>query len=307
MERKISMADLEKAVKEAYENNKSIHEGQVPDYLQGVDENLFGISVMLTDGRTVNHGDTQVLAPMGSIAKIGTASVLLSQKSTEDIVKLFGFGCHKCKGEKPQVGVSSHGLRAVSAVSPQNDSDGKWDILINNMINMMGSAPTLDVQRYERLRKDQKDENAAGKIADAGFKLCDDTEIALDTYTKLICLQATARQLANYGATVAADGVNPSNGQIAFDGKIAASIVSMVVINGPHHSKKRWMMEVGVPAKRGFGGYILAIMPGFGAIAAYSPRLDENGISVKAAAAIKQIANTLQLNVYASARVSVEK
>ena len=73
------------------------------------------------------------------------------------------------------------------------------------------------------------------------------------------------------------------------------------------HFIKPWMMLTGLPAKKSFTGGILAVLPGFGAIAAYSPRVDERGISIKAAKAIEYISQKLGLSVYASARVEVEK
>lgn len=306
MERKVSLADVQKAVYDAYENYKSIKDGAVNPEVPA-DADKFGISVMLTDGTAIDKGDTDILSPMGSIAKIGTAAVLLTQNKPDELVKKLGCGCKCRKGEKPQIGVSARGVRAVSAVVPQNDADGKWDVLINNIVNMMGSAPQLDDKLYEALRKKEADEKAVDMIAAAGFELLDSSDIALDLYTRLISLQANTRQVATYGATVAADGRNPLTGEYAFDGSIAPTLVSLVALNGPHHEKKAWMLRVGVPGKRGYAGLMLAIMPGFGAIAAYSPLLDENGVSVKAAKAIQYICNTLQLNIHASARVTVEK
>lgn len=307
MDRKISLADVQKAVYDAYENYKSIKDGAVNPDVPVDDADKFGVSVMLTDGTVINKGDTDIASPMGSIAKIGVYAELLSQNSTDELVKKFGCCCKCAKSQKPQIGVSARGVRMVSAVSPQNDRDGKYDILVGDLVDMIGSQPVLDDKMYESLRKKEADEKAVDMIAAAGFELYDDTDAALDVYTKLISLQATAGQAAVLGATVAADGRNPKTGEYAFDGSLAPTITSLVALAGPHHEKKAWMLRVGVPAKRGYAGLLVAIMPGFGAIAAYAPRLDENGVSVKAAKAIRYICNTLQLNIHASARVSVEK
>lgn len=307
MDRKVSLADVQKAVNEAYENYKDVNQGTVNPDVPVDDADKFGVSVVLTDGTVINKGDTDVASPLGSIAKIGVNAVLLSQNKPEDLAQKFGCCCKCKKGDKPQIGVSARGVRAVSAVEPQNDRDGKYNVLISSLIDMMGSEPVLNDRLYEALRKKEADENAVNMIADAGYELYDDTDASLDIYTKLISLQATAEQVATLGATVAADGRNPKSGQYAFDGSIAPTLVSLVALAGPHHEKKAWMLLVGVPGKRGYAGLMLAIMPGFGAIAAYSPLLDENGVSVKASKTIRYICNKLQLNIHASARVSVEK
>ena len=307
MERKISFGDVQVAVTEAYEAYKSIKEGTVDSRIDVKDPKAFGISIVLTDGTVVNKGDTDVLSALGDITKIPTHVILLSQNSPEELVKKAGVcRCHGRKAEKPRIPVSAHGVRAVSAIVPQNDPDGKMDIIVSNIESLMAAAPVLDDKLYETLKKEVADANTIDTIAAADYTLYDQADIALDIYTKLVALQATAEQAATLGATIAADGRNPKNGQEVFDGKISANVTALVA-RGPHREGRAWMMEVGVPAKSSFGGLVLAIMPGFGAIAAYSPELDENGVSVKAAKAVKYIANKLQLNVYASARVEVVK
>ncbi len=307
MERKISLADLQKTVDEAYENFKSIKEGSVDPLAKPKKDNSFGISVVLTDGTVVNKGDTDVDSPLGNVAKIGTAAVLLQQNTPEQIVsKGCGCGCGCKKGDKPKLVISAKGVRAVSMVQPTGDADGKYDVLINNLINMMGDAPVFDDSLYQALAKEVSDAGTVDAIESAGFTLYDKADVAVKVFTKLLALRATTEQAATFGATVAADGRNPRNGQIAFDGSIAANIVA-VMAKGSKKVSRGWMMEVGLPARRSFGGLVLAVLPGFGAIAAYSPELDENGTSVKAAKAIRYIANKLGLNVYASARVKVEK
>lgn len=307
MERKISFADLQKTVADAYENFKSNSEGTVKADVADQKADAFGISVVLTDGRTVEKGDTSLLTPLGSIAKIAVASVLLGQKSKDAPGNCPSGCCGGKKLEKPQVGVSSRGVRAVSLVQPQGDREGKMDIITGALDTLVGSATVLNDKMYEGLRKTQADEKAVDAFAQAQFTLYDDTDLSLDIYSRLISLQATATQIATLGATLAADGVNPVTKQIAFDGSLAAKIVTLVALQGPHHEKKAFALRVGLPTKRGYAGSLLAILPGFGAIAVYAPKLDENGVSVKGFKALEYIAQTLGLNIFASARVGVDK
>ncbi len=60
----------------------------------------------------------------------------------------------------------------------------------------------------------------------------------------------------------------------------------------------RWWTEVGVPVKSGVSGAILAVVPGWGAISAYSPRLDAAGNSVRAAAASRQLVELWRLHSF---------
>lgn len=310
MVRKISLQQVTDAVYNAYEEVKFVSKGEVNPAVTSADANQFGIAVVLTDGTTIIKGDVDVKTPVGAIAKLPVAVTLLSQNTPDELVKKAGIGCH-CdqkdapKPEKPHLGFSARGVRAVSAVEPQNDPDGKYDIIINNFINLMNDAPELDDKLYESLVAEKAD--AVNKLAEAGFYLYDNAETSVDIYLKLMSLKASARQLATLGATIAADGVNPLNNQVVFDGKISQNLVAMLAMKSPKIFGKAWLMKVGVPAKSGFGGAIVAVLPGFGAIAAYSPAVNERKVSVKAAKAIASITNALDLSVFASARVEVEK
>lgn len=308
MERKISFDELRKAVVEAYENYKSENGGEVDPRLEEVDCKDFGISMMLTDGTVINKGDVNKKFALGGIAKMLAHVVLLQQNSVDQLLDKSGF--IKGKMCKPKdLGVSAHGVRAVSAIEPTGDADGKWDVIMSTMLNMLGdSEPELDDKLYEKLVADELKANVEDKIAQAEFSLYDDAQTAIKSYLKLKSMKVDAVQLATIGATIAADGRNPKTGEPAFDGTLAASIVTLMAINGPHHRSIPWIMQTGLPAKSSFSGAIVAIMPGLGAIAAYSPKICVDcGISIKAMKAIRYIANKLQLNVFASARVEVEK
>ncbi len=309
MERKISFNDVQKAVEEAYQQFKSESDGTVDSRVTSTKAGEYAISVVLTDGRRVDKGDVDSLFPLGEIAKLPVSVVLLSQNSAEELVKKSGTCCCKSKDSKkvkPDIPLGSHGLRAVSAVVPQNDPEGKYSVILNQLVDLAGSEPVLDDALYETLKKQAADADTVNKLAEAEYYLYDDSTTTIDLYTKLLSLRMSAKQLADMGATVAADGRNPLTGEPAFDGKIAASVVTLMGTRGMHHNIKAWMMTAGVPARTGFGGGVVAVMPGFGAIVAYAPELNGRGVSEKAAKTVRYIANALGLNVFASARVSVE-
>ena len=193
----------------------------------------------------------------------------------------------------------------MSAVVPQGDPEGKFGVISDAIVALANSEPAFSDNLYKYYQSQVADNNIVDTYKDSGFRLYDDVAQTIDIYTRLLSLELSSRQLATIGATVAADGRNPYSGEYAFDGKIAAFVVALMATHGKHFTK-RWLMETGLPAKKSYTGGIVAILPGFGAIAAYAPEVDERGVSVKAASAVAYIANKLGLNVFASARVEVE-
>ena len=88
MTRKITYADVQKAVDEAYELYKSDNNGSVdPRVAADSKPGIFGISLVLTDGRFVDKGDADVLFDLGPIVKIPLSAVLLSQNSPEGLTE----------------------------------------------------------------------------------------------------------------------------------------------------------------------------------------------------------------------------
>lgn len=306
MERIIRLSDLEAAVARAYDSYKSLKEGAPDARVKDENTGKFGVAVALADGSLIVKGDTDAEFVMGSLAKIPVAAQLMSQFGTDELIRKSGRDrLHKEK--KPDIPLSAHGVRAVSAVQPANDPEGKWDIISDMLEAMIGSSPVLDDAAYKAQLRLNADAGVVNVLAQEGFYLYDDPEIAVDTYSKLQSMRVNVRQLATMGATLAADGVNPVTRVPAFDGALTQHIVGMMAAHGLHKMNKAWLPSVGVPAKGGFGGGVLAVVPGVMAVAAFAPELNEAGVSVKASRAVADILRSLDISVFASAHVRVEK
>jgi glutaminase len=75
-------------------------------------------------------------------------------------------------------------------------------------------------------------------------------------------------------------------------------VLAEMTMEGLYTSSGDWAYTVGLPAKSGVGGGLVAVSPGKLAIAAYSPPLDKAGNSVRGQGAITQIAHTLGLGLF---------
>lgn len=307
MERIMGLSKFKKAVDNAYEQFKSIKEGEVDSRLEEVDADKFGISITFSDGTTIQKGDTDVTAPLGSIVRIPIASILLSQNTPEELIKKSGAcPCH-CKEKKHDLPHGHKVIRAISAIEPVGDPDSKWNFIENRMIDLMNSAPTLDIKLYENFKKEVLANNVENRLADSGYYLYDNATDSIDLYERARSMKASASQLSMMGATIAADGVNPASNKIVYDGTISERIVGMMAAKGPHKMALPWNLMAGIPAISSFGGMIVGVFPGVFSIAAYSPRLNEKGISIKAAKAIMTIMNSLQISVFQSSSLKIDK
>ena len=307
MERRISISQVQKAVEEAYENLKNVNEGSVDARLSGVDASKFGIVIATANGSVIEKGDVDVAAPLGNIVKIPMASIILAQKQAINEAKengCCGCGCKDKDEVKPKGGVKAKLVRAASVMEPNGDFDSKWNFIENRMIDMMDSAPELDENLYKALKAENEKVDFINQFAKDNYFLFDDAARSIDLATRAVSMKASARQVALMGATIAADGVNPRDHKVVFDGALAPRLVIMMAAGKGF--KKMMLMRAGLPAKKSFGGLVVGVIPGVMSIAAYSPLVNEKGASLKAVRAITEIMNKLQINVFASAKVVIE-
>ena len=86
----------------------------------------------------------------------------------------------------------------------------------------------------------------------------------------------------------------------------ALSALSTMIMAGLYDGSGGWAWHVGLPAKSGVGGGIVAVVPGKGAIAVFAPPLEEAGNSVKAQKVIQYVANKLDYNLFSPRSVGLK-
>jgi glutaminase len=82
---------------------------------------------------------------------------------------------------------------------------------------------------------------------------------------------------------------------------VCRDTLAVLAATGMYERSGEWLFEIGVPAKSGVAGGIVAIAPGKGAIGTFSPPLDPAGNSVRGRLATAHLSRTLGLNLFASA------
>jgi glutaminase len=123
---------------------------------------------------------------------------------------------------------------------------------------------------------------------------------ALDLYFQQCSLLVDTRDLALMAATLANGGVQPQSGERALAREHVKHVLSVMFTCGMYDSVGAWAHAVGLPAKSGVSGGILAVVPGRMGIAVYSPRLDDVGHSVRGVALCRALSETLGLSMFAA-------
>lgn len=319
--KQITKQDITDVINEAYDTvkkNTDGHNANYIPYLDKVPSDKFGIAIVCEDGTTITCGDTDFMFGIESISKVHTAILALKQSGADKILADIGADATGLpfnsimaillENDHPSTPlVNSGAISAVSMVNPKGDSDAKWKAITTNMTDLCGSELKLIDELYKSESETNFNNRSIAWLLKNYGRIYDDPDMSLDLYTRQCSMGITTKQLATAAATIAFDGVNPATKKQVFDKCLSPKIVSLMATVGFYEHSGDWMYESGVPAKTGVGGGVMGVIPGLFGIAAFSPRLDESGNSVRAQAAIKYISTHLGINVYGSCRPVISK
>ncbi len=310
---------LKAAVNEAYNLFKTDTTGKNADYipyLAHVDSKLFGIAVVTTDNRSYTLGDIDYAFSIQSISKVFTLALAMQELGANNVFAKVGseptgrpFNSVSAVVDMPtHTGnpfVNAGAIATTSLVSGAN-ADAKW----NKILAFYGNAAGEPLKLIEEVYKSEAATNQGNRALAALLlkydRIYGDPLESVDIYTKQCSVGVNVKQLAQMGATLANKGVNPVTGKRVMKEEDIPHILATMTMAGLYDGSGGWAWLVGLPAKSGVGGGILAIVPGKGAIAVFAPPLDEAGNSVKAQKVIAYVADKLDLNLFSPASVGLK-
>ena len=305
------MTTIAEAVTAAHAKHKNDRRGKNASYIPAlaeVDRQLFGVCVTTVDGQTFSSGDAECEFALESISKVFTAALAIEQVGPRQFHRKVGadptgeaynsvlaLELHNDKPNSPMVNAGA--MTTTSLVSATDAEDRKRQI-VQIQSDFAGRPITISEQiAASELATNFHNRAIAWLLLCGGYMYCDPME-ACDVYTLQCSTMVTAVDLAIMGATLANGGVNPATGKRVIAQANVPHLLALMAMEGLYTASGDWAYTVGLPAKSGVGGGLVAVSPGKLAIAAYSPPLDKAGNSVRAQAAITQIAHTLGLGLY---------
>jgi glutaminase len=291
---------IQAIINEAYNKFRTETRGKNADYipeLAKVDSKLFGIAVISTDNQSVVVGDTKTAFSIQSIAKVFSLALAMEEQGRD---KVFDMPTHS---GNPLVNAGA--IATVSLISAKTAAQ-KWSKILAFYSRVAGEKLTLIDAVYKSEAATNTGNKALSYLLAKYDRIYADPFESVDVYTKECSVGVTALQLARMGATLANNGVNPATGEQVIKAENVPEILSTMMMAGLYDGSGGWSWHVGLPAKSGVGGGIVAVAPGKGAIAVFSPPLDEAGNSVKAQEVIQYVANKLDLNIYTPASVGLK-
>src|SRR5580692_353691 len=310
---------VEAVVREAYEKFRSDTNGKNADYipyLAQVDSKLFGVAVVSTDNHVFEIGDVKYSFSIQSISKVYTLALAMEELGYDKVFQRIGseptgraFNSVTAVVEMPtHTGnplVNAGAIATTSLISGKDENE-KWKKILDFYSKVAGEKLVLIDEVYKSEAATNAGNKALSMLLAKYERIYDDPFESVDIYTKQCSVGVNATQLARMGALLANNGKNPATGEQVIKSQDVPYILSAMTMAGLYDSSGSWAWHVGLPAKSGVGGGIVAIIPGKGAIAVFAPRLDEAGNSVKAQKVIEYVGDKLDYNLYSPSSVGVK-
>jgi glutaminase len=306
-------AQVEAVVREAYEKFKSDTGGKNADYipyLAQVDSKLFGIAIVTTDNQVLTMGDIGYSFSIQSISKVFSQALAMEELGPDKVFEKVGneptgrafnsvFAVADMPTHTGNPYVNAGAISTVSLISAKT-ADEKWNKILDFYSRAAGEKLKLIDEVYKSEAATNTGNKALSMLLAKYDRIYADPFESVDVYTKQCSVGVNVAQLARMGATLANNGKNPGTGEQVIKAENVPYILSTMIGSGG------WAWHVGLPAKSGVGGGILAVVPGKGAIAVFAPPLDEAGNSVKAQKVIQYVANRLDFNLFSPRSVGLK-
>eukprot|EP00933_Yihiella_yeosuensis_P019766 TRINITY_DN15966_c0_g1_i1.p1 TRINITY_DN15966_c0_g1~~TRINITY_DN15966_c0_g1_i1.p1 ORF type:complete len:812 (+),score=176.22 TRINITY_DN15966_c0_g1_i1:55-2436(+) len=310
--------NVQEVIEKIYGEIKDHRDGSpchyIPELRDCSDEHAdrFGIVVCDLKGKVYKVGDTGCTYTLQSTCKVLLyCQALMNNKAavskvigTEPTGKPFNdLSINRNENKVSNPYVNAGGITSAAYISgTARERYQQFEQLCKEM-SFDDSRPkqltALDEAAYaSEMASNDVNANIASELSKAGFiPSLDDAKSALDAYTLACSISTTAEDSALMAATYANKGVNPITKNRVIDEKVNDEAISIMISCGMYNGAGQWIVDVGVPAKSGVGGGVIGVVPGVCGFATFSPRLDQNGNSVRGVEVAKAMSEALGLHV----------
>src|ERR1700761_5633153 len=290
--------------------------GAVADYIPPLalaDPNHFGIAITTTEGHSYEVGDSRERFTIQSMSKPFTYGLAIADRGFEAVDAKVGvepsgeafnsISLAPGSGRPLNPMINAGAITSTSLVAGASAAEREGRV-VDFYGRFAGRPLEVDAEVYESERDTGHRNRAIGHMLRAFGVLEDGPDEALDLYFRQCSVSVDCRDLSLMAGTLANGGVNPLTGDRVLARELVDRVLSVMTTCGMYDSAGEWVVDVGMPAKSGVGGGVLAVLPGQLGIAVFSPPLDPHGNSVRGVEVCRQISTDLNLNLLHVARSS---
>lgn len=302
--------ELQAVVSTLHSKYAAVHRGEVATYIPELGKanpDQFGICLVTAEGEVFEAGDCDRVFTIQSVSKPFTFALALQELGPEKVSRFVGVEpsgdsfnsiALQPPGNRPHNPMINAGAITIAALLHGLHDDRTFDHVLERLSAVAGRRLTLDERVYESERRTGHRNRAIVHLL-TNFGIVEvEAEAALDVYFKQCSVLVTCRDLAMMAATLSNMGRNPITGESALDLGCVRDTLSVMFTCGMYDYAGQWAHRVGMPAKSGVSGGVIAVVNRQLGIGMYSPRLDAHGNSCRGIEACAELSARLGLHVF---------
>ena len=274
--------------------------------LAKTDPRQLGACIFTLDGGRFSSGDTQVRFSIQSISKVINLAVALQkfgfdyvfqsmnmEPSGDAFNSLIKLDLTCDKPFNPMINAGA--ITTMGYLADNTDFETMLDytrkVCLDREIAVNEQVYASEMGHCARNR-------AIAYLLQSKDVLRSDVDRTIELYTKMCSLNVTAKSLAGFGAVLALGGRDPLSGERLMDGDVVRVIKTIMFTCGMYDGAGEFAVRVGIPAKSGVGGGIMAVVPTQMGIGIFSPGLDQKGNSLAGIQLLERLSNRLYLSIF---------
>lgn len=296
------------------ENNRQyVEHGKLASYipeLEKANKEDLGIYIVTLDGKEVGAGEYDKKFTIQSISKVITLMLAILDNGKDRVFSRVGVeptgdsfnsivSLERKPSKKPFNPMVNSGAILTTSLIEGDSEEKKFERILEFTRKVTGND---DIQLNEDVylsEKETGDRNRAlAYFMKSNGVIEGNIDDILDLYFKQCSLEVNAKDLARFGAMLANDGVLPWNGERVISREICRIIKTIMVTCGMYDDSGKFAVHIGIPAKSGVGGGIMAAVPRRMGIGIFGPSLDDKGNSIAGTHVMKDLSEELDLSIF---------
>lgn len=296
---------LEKVLDEVRPQTTGAPAAYIPE-LAEADPDLLSFAVVGPRGRVTTIGDDQAEFTIQSMSKPFVLALALHDLGREAVFARVGA---EPSGEpfnaisleegtgRPANPMVNAGAIATTSLVAGADIDERTAKIVGMMSEFAGRSLWVDEAVYASESATGDRNRALAHLLKSYGIVEGSVDDTVETYFRQCSVLVTVRDLAVMAGTPAFGGRNPVTGRQVVSERVARDVTSIMASCGMYDFSGEWMLRVGLPAKSGVSGGVLAVAPSQFGVAAFSPRLDAHGNSVRAGAIVEILSDRFGMHL----------
>ncbi|MEH2285404.1 MAG: glutaminase A [Nostoc sp.] len=306
----IELSPLLAVLKDLHSQYKSVREGAVAKYipeLAKANPDLFSICIVTVDGQVYKVGDYEQLFTIQSISKVfayGLAledhglDYVLTRVGVEPTGDAFNAIILDEQSKRPYNPMVNAGAIATTSLIKGSGPTERLNRMLDMFRRYIGRDVFVDISVFTSERSTGHRNRAMAHLM-LNFGMIDrNIEESLDLYFQQCAVMVNCQDLAVMAATLANTGINPITKERAVDKRYIKDILSVMYTCGMYNFAGEWAYKIGIPAKSGICGGIIAVVPNKMGIGVFSPLLDVRGNSVRGVKVCEELSQRLGLHLF---------